>query len=696
MKRFAIVVTSLGLGVLVLVLTLLLAQGGGERGRAPELRASAEPAPAPSALPLTAPAAVPHATEAPAAPAVDAPAAGGAERRPADEVPPVTGIVRLAVPLPADEEVLVTAALRGVALGEVTARMAPDGRFALPVPAQATDVRVGLRARMLRLPALVHVVPGQGGVVLEPEVLAVLIGEVVAPLPEPVRSSDWARIEVRWALAPHVTLEPEALRRAQTLARLALPTWPRDGRFELPRVAPGVELELSVTSAFGPPAALVLAPLAPGERRHVRIELERGIAVSGRVVDEHGAPVARAWVRTDAELLGRPEHTDADGRFHLQSLRARPLRIWVEPYQLLRGADARLDGTRDVSDLVLAVERGGCIAGTVAWPDGAPAQEFHVFARGANERWTFGEAGDFRVCGLAAGRHRIEVEAERDGSSFRAAADDVAHGAELALVLTPAEGAALDGTVVDAAGEPVQTFVVSARCPGCGAARSTSGKAGRFRLTGLEPGRWKVSIQEAGYQLAERELEVGASDETLEVVLLAAGRIRGRVLEPSGAPIAGATLAEAPRALFVIVGEPGRTTDAGGAFDVAASAPRVELTASAGGFAPSAPVAVELAPGETVVDVVLVLREPCRLEGRVLDAQGRPVPFARVLAAEAAFSPPANALGHRDADADGAFVFDALPAGDVHLTATRTAPAQAATATVELVPGEVTRVELRL
>jgi protocatechuate 3,4-dioxygenase beta subunit len=418
--------------------------------------------------------------------------------------------------------------------------------------------------------------------------------------------------------------------------------------------------------------------------------------VSGRVVDERGEPVEGATIRTDVPLADVPAPTDADGRFELTRLHAQPLRISTGSYGLLHGAEATVDGTYgDVSDVVLAVVRGGRIDGTVAWPDGAPAEDFRVTAHGPSTRTTI-DSGDFELRGLAEGRYHVEAHASRDGVHFQAAADDVPLGSELALVLVRSTGAELQGTVVDAAGEPVADFQILATRSDISAGRSADGSAGGFRLTGLEPGPWKLAIHGEGYRRLRQEVEVGATNAPLRIELVAATRIRGTVVDPSGVPVAGATVVEAQLASLLRPGAPpGSTTDARGAFDVEANAERVELVAASVGFAASAPVAFALGPGESAESVVLVLRDACRVEGRVLDENGRPVPHARVMASDASLTPP-GFLGTREANADGDFVFDALPPGNVQLFTSRMEPSRASAAvTVESSAGQVTRAELR-
>lgn len=112
-------------------------------------------------------------------------------------------------------------------------------------------------------------------------------------------------------------------------------------------------------------------------------------------------------------------------------------------------------------------------------------------------------------------------------------------------------------------------------------------------------------------------------------------RITGSVLDPDGAPVAGArvwTVAAPPAAGEAVAAEPaGVTTDTEGRFDLPAEGAEARpVVASAPGFARSEPWGVA-APAS---DVVLRLERGVRLDVRVEDAEGNPVPDAWVTSEE--------------------------------------------------------------
>jgi len=217
-------------------------------------------------------------------------------------------------------------------------------------------------------------------------------------------------------------------------------------------------------------------------------------------------------------------------------------------------------------------------------------------------------------------------------------------------------------------------------------------------------GEWRIRVSASGLRSAEQIVLVGPDTEPVRFVLDAGGRIRGRVLDPDGAPVAGAKVGTegvrpVPRALagnprsertVVALQEGEALSDADGRFEYAATSSPVRIHAVYEGYAPSALVDVSAASDETVEGVVLSLRPTCRVEGRVLDAEGRPVPGAGVVAdADGAWE-------NAETDARGEFVIDGLPSVLAKLTANPSffSP-QRASAEVALSNGQAASVELR-
>ncbi|HVQ26640.1 MAG TPA: carboxypeptidase-like regulatory domain-containing protein, partial [Planctomycetota bacterium] len=155
-----------------------------------------------------------------------------------------------------------------------------------------------------------------------------------------------------------------------------------EGRFEFRAVPVGKPQTLSTRSpTLARRFSDDLAP-APGEHLQIELELLAGGAVHGRVVGQDGAPIAGAEVAAvGREFFGNPTdelretESDADGRFALVGLT--PGKVWLrvehDDYQthLSKPFELKDGEQRDQGDVVLS--EGLVIAGTVAFPDGAPA-----------------------------------------------------------------------------------------------------------------------------------------------------------------------------------------------------------------------------------------------------------------------------------------------------------------------------------
>jgi len=211
-------------------------------------------------------------------------------------------------------------------------------------------------------------------------------------------------------------------------------------------------------------------------------------------------------------------------------------------------------------------------------------------------------------------------------------------------------------------------------------------------LSGLEAGSWTLEVAARGYQSSSLRVDVGEGTPPLRIVLRRGARIRGTVVDPSGAPVWGAWVGEESHAFEVdFAGIREGSTDAEGHFEIQASSTKPRILAHKSGFAASEVKSLELGPGQIAEGVVLVLRETCRVEGRVLDERGDPLPDARVSVSWSAFAPLTA-----ETDARGAFVLYGLPPGAADLVASHRRKLGAhASATVALVPGQVNAVELR-
>jgi hypothetical protein len=265
----------------------------------------------------------------------------------------------------------------------------------------------------------------------------------------------------------------------------------------------------------------------------VDVKLEKGLQIAGVVVDPAGEPVADVNVWTNVVMNGprggasntsfRNAQTGEDGTFLLDSM---------EPgvYSLTVRASGYADRTipdinAGTGDLRVVLEKGKSITGRVLLPDGRPAPNVWVTAQGdasGNDRTD--EKGEFELPNLPDGSYTVRANTARafgmgSGSSdepsvMPAEQEGVTAGTQN-LELRLRAGAELAGTVRDATGNPVAMANVFAREEdgGSSTAFGRTDENGRFRLTGLEPGRsFSISVSHSDFTPAAPK--VVASDTT--------------------------------------------------------------------------------------------------------------------------------------------------------------------------------------
>ncbi|MCU0864519.1 MAG: carboxypeptidase-like regulatory domain-containing protein [Planctomycetes bacterium] len=100
-------------------------------------------------------------------------------------------------------------------------------------------------------------------------------------------------------------------------------------------------------------------------------------------------------------------------------------------------------------------------------------------------------------------------------------------------------GEFIEGLVLDVLGDPIPAVEVRAERAGAASVRSHGDGDGRFRLR-LPEGSAELSFHRRGNTVARRTVRPATRSPVLCVVLEDAADLRGRVLDPDGAPVAGA------------------------------------------------------------------------------------------------------------------------------------------------------------
>lgn len=282
------------------------------------------------------------------------------------------------------------------------------------------------------------------------------------------------------------------------------------------------------------------------------------------------------------------------------------------------------------------------------------------------------DARESRAAADTSGASPVEAVADA-GTSSRALLPAAETGPAAETTVADGSPASLVVAVRSESGAPLADRVVLVRATAVDAARSEgaelrTGADGTARLDGLSAGMAEVRLLPGALERVEL---VAGDTRRIELVLREGIVAVGRVVDPEGAPVAGAE---------VWIDEPGdaarshRVTraDERGRFRLPGLTLAEDLGARAPGYAPSA---VQSVRGETGTEwpVELVLeRAGIDVVGRVVDPRGAGVPDALVLfgsgrretvwlrdSREGRSPPPVTAR----TDADGSFAAHGVPVG---------------------------------
>ncbi len=258
--------------------------------------------------------------------------------------------------------------------------------------------------------------------------------------------------------------------------------------------------------------------------------------------------------------------------------------------------------------------------------------------------------GRFEITGLSPGRLVLDGRSDgwfvRTATPARVAMGEIVEGLELRA----SPGGRLRGVVLGADGAPSPGADVSVR-PGLNAflgqitdrqyrwLDTVTDDQGRFDIPGVPAGNgYTVAVTAPSIALEEvHGVAVQAGQVTALTVQAHQGAIvEGVVLDPDGAPLAGASVAmvylDISRVLFSADGraEPLQTDEEGRFRMEHVAAGRVAVVASADGAAPSNIVELAVVDGGVYDDVLLQLDTGVRVTGRVLDDRDEPVAGASV------------------------------------------------------------------
>ena len=476
------------------------------------------------------------------------------------------------------------------------------------------------------------------------------------------------------------------------------------------RLADGQEFDASVVPTGSGAVTIKLPTLRSGGPKGPDQVAPDELA--GVVVDSQGRPLEGVLAHAYSWVPNHKALTDKEGRFRVKvpeqgKIEIRLSKEGYEPREFL----ARPTGQ---PGWVVVMGDRTYFEGRVLAPDGSPVVDAPIRADSGMKRmdggimtecWTEGRSGQdgrYRLY-VEPGMYEFQVRVPGVGVA-RMPRQAIATDEALTLDIPLAPGADFVARVVDAQdGKPVAGFVLKDwRNPSIA---GTSDSGGILRIPAMMPGRFAFRRAQAdGYarwwsdaclsewtrfQKADRfgfqrnldgldfDMKPGMAPVTIHAEK--AATIRGRVLDPDGRPVAGATVAPA------LTGSGNSLTgdtrfsveaDEDGAFEMrlpASGEIAYNLVAHDGklhqwrAWANGILEPFRTTPGQVMDGVTLRLTRPATVRGRVVDAAGRPVVGREVRASAAdkrenRYYDPTTRTG-----ANGTFELRFIRAGEQHI-----------------------------
>lgn len=347
--------------------------------------------------------------------------------------------------------------------------------------------------------------------------------------------------------------------------------------------------------------------LKPGENS-LELTLRPEARLTGRVVDPKGAGVNLARVEVfDGEVELTMAYTDEDGSFMVPVEHPGRYRLVAEQSLVGKGEGPATAGGAPAT---LVLQPGAAVEAEVFDVDGSPLEADVVLRQELMMIGVLEQVPNSKVvrrAGLAPGKYVLVLTEEGRlpiKQALELRADETRR-----LTLRLQEGATVRGRVVTSTGAPVADVNVFATDLDGSA---TSAADGSFEFKGLPAGAVELyGFTRTGAPVAEVKVTAPARDVVLTVKQ--GRRVKGRAVDERGAPLAGVVVDEE----FITA------TDGRFAVEVQEEA---DLELSLDGFQ----LVVLEKPAAELGDVTL--RRLPKIEGTVVDAEGRPVSGASVRA----------------------------------------------------------------
>lgn len=522
--------------------------------------------------------------------------------------------------------------------GRVALGGMPEGDLALTVDAAGFAIHRGV-VDVRGVAPFEHVVVLDHGGRIE--------GRVFSPEGEPVAG---ARVKIRGLARPEATTG-------------------EDGGYVLEDVSAGMVRLIATADGFGPgyfgdrlgwgepvPVTVRVGDTLTG----IDIVLGRATYLVGRIVDDRKQPVpdvsVHGWIDGSFFQVG-PATTDADGRFRVGPFALREpgtAQLWFEAgahvVPVVEDKTARPGEDLDVG--TVEATRMAVVRGVVLDGEGRPVPDATVSVRPSFRGVRTDAEGRFEVVGVAPGKATISAGTQSPVTRSRPLArefgvGEVVDGVELRLLPVTS----IKGRVITPDGKPRPRIVIAVEpldweepaVPGIvfPGEITLTGDDGGFELPGLIEGRYRVGVvgsrgsftanAEFETDPAPQEVRAGADDVEFEVPFHG-GIVTGHVVSRrDGRAVRSFKVGWIRYKLFFPQdADWGAYEDPEGRFRTELEAGKWAVEVSADGYAPKRSDTFTLEEGETRDLGAIRLGDPGTIAGTVRDAQGLPVPYARI------------------------------------------------------------------
>lgn len=317
-----------------------------------------------------------------------------------------------------------------------------------------------------------------------------------------------------------------------------------EGNYQLHGLKPGtVNIQVSLEEY---PRLVKEIDIKEGSN-HMDFQLAGGNDISGRVIDETGAPVATAYVTLFMTGNIKPAITDNNGVFTLKGVPDGDYQLRIDAEGLAPDDEKNMVHVAGapVQGLIVQMHHGTELTGNIIGlnPDQFSQVEVEVWKMPSYYFHTHVDAkGMYRFAGLAAGRW--SVTGTLAGGSSASAEISLEPGMKQAsLDLKFGEGLKLKGIVLRGNDpQPGLQIEVSGKDTDSGGYSSTDA-AGKFQIDGLQRGIHTITVYSNNGKLNYKQtVDMGQGEQEI-VIRIPESHIRGKVTDASdGSVLAGVSI----------------------------------------------------------------------------------------------------------------------------------------------------------